>query len=401
VEYASWSVLVGIVVAVGLAGALAGCAHLIPTRATVNESRFLGPTADPTPAEGDRVLEAPVLPFPVWGLHFDEELVLELLDHPRWRMIEIVRLQHEDQAVWFTLDSHRCGRQWVGVPAGNEAYASGFPAPIYPSDLEVERSATDRVLRYRAAWTMQTGERIEIEADTRLPLKPFPLRSGNAMNHSQETALALIDLELRRASRVRATVDGAPHRVASLSRGILVQTAAGVMEGERSFRAGEDGGMVATAADGRATAYRREPIEGGFALVTELPLSTERWHFVERDGGAFLSQVVIDGPADELLRLRFNPPLADLRVPPTEASVSRVVGSIHGLPGYMAAELRIEPGEEAGTAVLRLQPSTPRWAKQRPVRSVLRWPGDGTANVETVVEPTAAWSFGRVPCPEP
>ncbi|MDP7114100.1 MAG: hypothetical protein QGH45_19165, partial [Myxococcota bacterium] len=397
-EYASWSVLVGIVVAVGLAGALAGCAHLIPTRASVDESRFLGPPADPPPTDGDHALEAPVLPFPIWGLHFDEELVLELLDHPSWRMIEIVRLEHEDREVWFTLEAHRCGRQWVGVPAGNEAYASGFPAPIYPSDLEIERTATDRELRYRAAWTMQTGERIEIEADTPLPLKPMPLRSGNAMNHSQETALALIDLELRRASRVRATIDGTPRRVASLSRGILVQTAAGVMEGVRSFRAAGDGGVVATAADGTATVYRREPAEGGFELVTELPLSTERWHFVERDGGAHLSQVILDGPAAELLKLRFNPPLADLRTPPVATSVSRAVASIHGLPGYMAAEIRIEPGEVAGTANstanIVVEPSTPRWAKQRPVRSILSWPEDGTAAVETAVEPTAAWSFG-------
>ena len=400
-EYASWSVLVGIVVAVGLAGVLAGCAHLIPARPSVDESRFLGPPADPPPAEGDRILEAPVLPFPVWGLHFDEELVLELLDHPTWRMIEIVRLEHEGQAVWFTLDAHRCGRQWVGVPAGNEAYASGFPAPTYRSDLAIERSATDRELRYRAAWTMQTGERIEIEADTPLPLKPFPLRSGNAMNHSQETALAVIDLELRRASRVRATVDGTPHRVASLSRGILVQTAAGVMEGERSFRTGSDGGVTATAEDGTAIDYRRVPTEEGFELVTELPLSTERWRFVERDGGAHLGQLILDGPAGELLKLRFNPPLADLRSPPSAGSESRVVGSINGLPGYMAAELRIEPGEVPGTAVILLLPSTPRWAKQRPVRSVLRWPGDGTAVVETAVEPTAIWSFGDVPCPDP
>jgi len=401
VEYASWSVLVGAVVLVGLAGALAGCAHLIPVRASVNEARHLGEPAEPPPAAATPPDAPTALPFPVWGLHFDEELVVELLGHPSWRMLEIVRLEIGGQEVWFTLDSHRCGRQWVGVPAGNEAYAAGFPAPIYPSDLEIERNAGDGALGYRAAWTLRTGERVEIEADTPLPLKPIPLRNGNAMNHSQETALALIDLELRRPSRVEARLDGSPWRVSSLSRGILVQTAAGVMAGDRTFRAGDDGGVVAEDPDGAALAYERRPDEGGFSLVAGLPLGSESWRFVERAGGQHLAEVTVDGPDGELMRMRFNPPLADLRSPPAAATTSRVVVSIRGLPGYMAGELELLPGETAGSGILHLRPSTPRWARQRPVRSLLRWREDGGVSVETQVDPTDPWSFGDVPCPDP
>lgn len=396
VEAASWSVLVTLVLAVGLAGFLSGCAHLIPTGRVVDEDRFLGPPAAPTAESGEPAAEPVVLPFRIWGLHFDEELVLEILDHPTWRMIEIVRLQLPDRSVWFTLDSHRCGRQWVGVPEGNEAYASGFPAPTYPSDLEVERTATDRLLHYEARWTLQTGERLEVKADTPLPLKPIPLRNGNAMNHSQETALAVIDLEARRPSKVDATIDGEARRVSALSRGILVQTAAGLMEGSRTLRVAEDGGIVAETAQG-AIPYRRETTEDGFELVAELPLSTERWHFIERDGAAHLDAVVLQGTDDELMRLRFNPPLPDLRVPATAPTTSRVAVSIHGLPGYMAAEVHVVPSD-GGTEV-RVEPLRPRWARRRPVFSLIRFAKDGTVEVETEVRPTRPWSFGDVPCP--
>lgn len=395
-EAASLSVLVALVLAVGLAGLLSGCAHLIPTGRIVDEDRFLGAPAAPLPQSGDPAATPVVLPFPIFGLHFDEELVLEVLDHPTWRMIEIVRLQLPERSVWFTLDSHRCGRQWVGVPEGNEAYASGFPAPTYPSDLEVERTATDQLLRYEARWTMQTGERIEVKADTPLPLRPVPLRNGNAMNHSQETALAVLDLEARRPAKVAASIDGGARRVSALSRGILVQTAAGLMAGARTFRVAEGGGIVAET-EGGGTPYRRETIEGGFDLVAELPLSTERWRFVERDGAAHLGEVVLEGTGDELMRMRFNPPLPDLRVPVTDTTTSRVTMSIHGLPGYMSAEVHVAPSD-GGTEV-RVEPLRPRWARRRPVLSLIRFAEDGGVEVETRIQPTRPWSFGDVPCP--
>jgi len=395
-EAASWTVLVSLVLAVGLAGLLSGCAHLIPTGRVVNEERFLGPQEPPPTPQGKVMVSPPVLPFPIWGLHFDEELVVEILDHPTWRMIEIVRLQLPDRSVWFTLDSHRCGRQWVGVPEGNDAYASGFPAPTYPSDLQVERTATDANLRYDAAWTLQTGERIQVTADTPLPLEGVPLRNGNAMNHSQETALAVIDLEARRASRVTASVDGEPRRISALSRGILVQTAAGLMAGTRTLRSQGEGIVVSESGDG-STSYTRRETEGGFELSAELPLATERWRFTAADGSAHLVEVVLDGADQELMRMRFNPPLPDLRAAVANPSTSRMVVSLHGLPGYLSARVRVAPAS-GGTEVL-VEPIRPRWARRRPVRSLVRFPGDGSAVVETLVQPTAPWSFGGVPCP--
>ncbi len=398
VEYASWSVLVSLVVAVGLAGALAGCAHLIPTGRVVDEARFLGASAAPAAQEGNPVVDPPVLPFPVWGLHFDEELVLELVDHPTWRMIEIVRLQLPDRGVWFTLDSHRCGRQWAGVPAGNEAYASGFPAPTFPSDLVAERSQTTDRLRYRAEWTMRTGERIAVEADSPLPLKPIPLRNGNAMNHSQETALAVIDLELRRAARVRATIDGESWRVGALSRGFLVQTAAGLMEGTRTLHGTDQGGLRADAGS-QTTDYRREATTGGFSLVADGPLATERWRFEEAADRAHLAEVVLEGAEAELLRLRFNPPLADLRLLPAGRSTHRMTASVHGRPGYMSAQVHITP-VDAGIEV-QVLPLRPRWTRQRPVLSRIHFIEDGSVEVDTEVHPTAPWSFGNTACPDP
>jgi len=396
-----WAGLVSAAVGLGLAGLLSGCAHLIPTGKVVDEARYLGPAADPPAPAGERLVEQPVLPFAVWGLYFDEELVIELKGHETWRMIEVVRLEIPDEGeVWFTLDSHRCGRQWVGARPEHLHYAAGCPAPTYESDFEGERTEDERAIRYEGAWTLSSGERVTVEAESPKPVRPFPLRNGNAMNHSQETALALIDLEYRNPLEVAVTVDGEPWPTHALSRSLLIQVAAGVMEGRKTLRAGDDGGLKVDLGGKGKQAYRRVAIEGGFALVMEQPTAVETWRFVERDGAQHATEVELTHRDRSLLRLRFNPPLPDLRALATETTEHRLVASVNGQPGYLRGVVEVGPGEQAGTTELRVMPARPSWARERPARVTVRFPGHGAAVVDTAIEPTRAWSFGDVACPD-
>jgi len=400
-EYASWAVLVTVVLGVGLAGLLSGCAHLIPTGKVVDEDRFLGPAAEPPPVSGQPQVQQPVLPFAVWGLHFDEELVFEIKGHDTWRMFEVVRLEIPGEGeVWFTLDSHRCGRQWVGAAPQYRSFAAGFPAPSYESDFAGERTEDERTIRYSGAWTLRTGEKLTVEAQARKPYKRFPLRNGNGMNHSQETALAVLDLEYRNPLKVAVTLDGRPFPTHTLSRSLLVQAAGGVMEARRTMRAGADGGLAVDQGGAGDLSYRREETDGGFALILERPSGVETWRFVERDGGQHVTEVELTQRDRSVLRMRFNPPLPDLRVPVAVESEHRVVVGVNGQDGYLKGVVRIGPGKKGKSTEIRLQPDKPYWAKERPARSTIRFPGHGAAVVDTVIEPTRAWSFGDVPCPD-
>jgi hypothetical protein len=395
-EYASWTVLVAVVLAVGLAGLLSGCAHLIPKGPACNEERFLGPAESPQPNDAEPRVDHPVLPFAVWGLYFDEEIVLELTDHPTWRMLEVCLVRIRDEEFAFSLDSHRCGRQWVAVDDRSEAVAGGFPAPTYRSDLDVERSEDERHIRYAATWTMQTGERIEVQATVRKPLWSPLQRNGNTMNHSQETALAAIDLERLRPARASVTIDGEPARISPLSRMMLVQAAAGLMSDRLGLRAAGEGLEVDNAA-GDTTAYRRLGHGGGFDLIADRPTATETWRFAEIDGGQHLQQVTLRQEGRDVLRLRFNPALPDLRRPVTTAVTSRMVMAINGRPGTVAGEVRVSAGE-GDTTVIDVLPSAPSWAAARPVRSVISL-GDEVV-VDSEVTTPEPWSFGDVACPE-
>ena len=397
-EYASWTVLVTLALAVGIAGWMSGCGHLIPTRASVDEERYLGPEAEPPSPRGKRAVDVPVLPFLVWGLHFDEELVMELADHPTWRMLEIVRVDLDGEQVWFSLDSHRCGRQWVAVNERSERVAAGFPAPTYLSDLAVERTEDEREIRYGAAWTMQSGERIEVDGLVRKPLKTTLLRNGNSMNHSQETALAVIDLEQYRKAKVVVRIDGQPQKVVGLSRVMLVQVAAGLMEGDATFCAGEAGAVGMERSAGSPVEYLRSESDGGITLSARRPTGVESWDFTEERGVQHLREVRVEQQGSEVLRLRINPPLPDLRYPAKSESEHRMVASLNGIEGYMSAVVRVGPGAEKGTTAVAVDPDFPRWAAARPVRSVVRY-SNGVASLETSVEATAPWSFGDVPCP--
>jgi len=398
VETLSWTVLVVVIAGVGIAGLLSGCAHLIPTGKVVDEERFLGPAEAPVEASREPRVPFPVLPFSVWGLHFDEELVLELVDHPTWRMLEVVRVEVGGEEVWFSLDSHRCGRQWVAVDDRSEPIAAGFPAPSYRSDLKAQRFRDAGWTRYTAGWTMRAGERIEIEARARRPLWRTTLRNGNTMNHSQETALALIDLERLRPALATVTIDGVEQKTSVLSRGLLVQAAAGLMEQRRVIGAAGEG-AVAREEQGDEVVYERTDVPGGFDLVARRPTSTETWRFVEHGGGQHAQQVRIEQEGREVFRLRFNPPLADVRSIPDTERISRVVASVNGRPGYMSGEVHIGPGGDAGDVVIRVLPRAPRWARARPARSVVSFGDDSTVSVDTAVEPANPWSFGDVECP--
>ncbi len=399
-DRASVPVMTTVILAVGLAGLLSGCAHLIPTGKVVHEERYLGPPEDPAEPFYDAVTELPVLPFAVWGLHFDEEIVVELADHPSWRMIELVRLELDDQEVWFALTAHRCGRQWVGASQEHQKYGAGFPAPLYETVIDAQRSETEETIGYTGNWELQTGEKIELEAAIRKPLKRFFARNGNAMNHSQETALAIIDLEYLNSAKISLNIDGQAQKLAPLSRGLLIQVAAGVMEASQSLTAGEDGELVRSTNGADPERFTRTDTEDGFALSADLPVATETWSFRQPGEQALLTAATLTNGDRQLMNLRFNPALPDLRHPPQGETHHRMVASLNGRPGYMAGEVVVKPGAEEGTTEILVVPSAPYWAKQRPARSILRFAPDGSVTVETRIENQAVWSFGDVPCPD-
>lgn len=399
-DYASFAVLATVIAAVGVGGVLSGCAHLIPTGKVVNEDRYLGPPEDPAEPFYDRQTELPVLPFAVWGLRFDEEIVVEVADHPSWRMIELVRLEKHGQEVWFALTAHRCGRQWVGASAEHMRYGAGFPAPLYEAAIDATRTETDKTIEYAGTWNLQTGEQIELEAVVNKPLKRFFARNGNAMNHSQESAMAIIDLEYLNSAKIQLRIDGELRKLAGLSKGLLIQVAAGVMEASQSLSASGSGDLQRSTNGTDPVAFTRATTDDGFTLSADLPVATETWTFRQRGDEALITAATMTDGDRQLMNLRFNPALPDLRHPPQGETRHRMVASLNGRPGYMAGEVVVRPGAGDGTTEIRVEPRAPYWAHQRPARSILTFAADGTVTVETAIEPTAVWSFGDVPCPD-
>ena len=111
-------------------------------------------------------------------------------------MIEVCKVDTPDGAVWFSLDSHQDGRQLVGIPDSEAAkgFAQAFPASLYTNDLKVtEHKLEDRThfdVSYRRADRKLIQFSIETEDEDQPPRK----RNGNAMNHSADQSLAVLDI---------------------------------------------------------------------------------------------------------------------------------------------------------------------------------------------------------------
>jgi len=380
---------------------LAGCyPYLSPQDALVSgAAEYLGPPA-PSGATyaGEPRVDFPVPPFRLWGLDFDEEMLFEFADHETYGMIEVTRVHGRDFDEWFVLVSEKTGLQHVVVGTDRAfAVASTFPAPVYDGQLRVIRLASDTHVEYVTAFHLPNGELVQATLTSKLVGEPPPLRNGNAMNHSGDRVLAVLDLEEYNWATPVVFVEGERARVRLLAPFLpfawrLEQTAGGISWGGMNVG---------------ATELRHDGVPVGIPLEVH-------------DRGAELDLVVRDTIIDHIYRYRrtgaalelvgaevrhgdtsvvhftFNPPLPDLRWPPTGETVHKMVAGSNGRDGYMIGEVRVRP--DGDKAVVDVLPAHPFWACERPIRTRIEF-SEGLARLRAEVTPElAAGGAGRDAC---
>ena len=347
--------------------------------------------------EGPPSASFPAPPMRLWGLDFEEEMLWEFGEDATYGMVEIARIARRDGSrTFFALVSEHGGRQHVGTgdPA-DLALAAAFPAPAYDARLRVIRLESDTHLSYDVAFHLPDGRVVQAHAEGRSHHPAPSSRNGNAMNHSQEAVLAVLDLREMGLSRTTVYVDDrwVPVRVLfpfvtySMH---LVQAAGGVASGGLSLVA-RDGGATASVPGGPTFDFEIVPAGDELHFIGHDPLVDHVYRYRATEQGA-------DGPL-ELLRVqvrhgdvdvfsaRFNPPLPDLRWPLSQPTRSRVVAGAYGQDGYLVGELRVTPDPEG--AIVELIPERPSWACERPVRTTVRVV-DGRIDLAAAVVPALA-----------
>jgi hypothetical protein len=297
-------------------------------------------------------------------------------------------------------------RQHVGI--GDRAdleLASAFPAPAYDAHLRVVRLESDTHLSYDIAFHLPDGRLVQAHTQARNSHPAPSERNGNAMNHSQDAVLAVLDLREMGLSQTTVYVDDhwVPVRVLfpfvpySMR---LVQAVGGFAAGRLRLEAAESG-AVASVGEGPTYGYRLEQVGDEFHFVGSDPLVDHVYRFrpvTDRgaDGPLELVGVSVRHGDIEVFSARFNPPVPDLRWPIKEVHRSRVVAGAYGQDGYMVGELRVTPDPEG--VIVDLLPERREWACERPVRTRVSVGADGVDLVASIDPTLAAGGQGPEGC---
>lgn len=393
--------------------ALASCYPRISPRGPVvatPEDLLLPPSPSGVSyAARERLVAFPVLPFRLWGLDFDEEILFELAGHPVWAMVEVARVVTRDGGFeWFALASERSGAQHVVVGTDEAAeLAETFPAPVYDGRLRVIRLEGDGAVEYAAALHLPGGEMLQATVTARRPGSPPPRRNGNAMNHSRDRVLAVLDLEEFNWAHADVFLDGRRATVRLLAPFLpfawrLQQTAGGLGAGVLDSRAGPAGVPLAVGIDGaaRLSAWQWERRGALWELRGEDRMADHVFLFQPLgdgpDGPMELVQAEVRHGGVSVVDLRFNPALPDLRWLPDRATTSAVVAGSNGCEGYMSGRVEVRP--DGGGTVVEVVPERPFWACERPIRNRIEYRGDEVRLVAEVAPGLAAGGAGRDAC---
>ena len=323
------------------------------------------------------VQTTPVLPFIPWGLRFDEDLMIALRD-PKWGMIEVAKVEHPHGDLWFTLDSRQDGRQLVGGEANEELreMIQYFPARWKENDLQViEQRDTPQV-----GWTTYTvsyqRDEDTISFDLWAPDSDVvpKRRNGNAMNHSQGTALALLDIYSLSLKNTRVQWRGEKQSVQKIAgwpmQARMRQAVGGIQAGV--WRQEEQGLWRL----GQFSSWKMSSSDERFIFRTQNQYPSVAAQYISLGSELRLEKMWIEQPhvtrEDVVFEMVFSPALPDFRYgAPIDDFYSEASLHVNGQPLYALADVLITGN--ATEVNVGLLPKTPDWAVERPVYSMLNY----------------------------
>ena len=321
----------------------------------------------------------PVLPFVAWGLRFDEDLMIALKNDSDWGMIEVAKVNLPGgEGVWFTLDSKKDGRQYVGLPSTEKAsvMAQAFPAPSYDSNLVVVESEMKQGRRLIEVRYKRLDEQdIHFSMEAWPANKPPSRRNGHAMNHSQGQVLAILDifsLRLQKPQWERSVqrIFGVPIA------GQMRQTVSGVRQGQ--WRQNGLQWMPLTESSHTFT-LRTTADDKQLVLSTDSQFPVTKYRFDKTGENIELRSIqILQNDPQPIAELQFNPSLPDLRYgSPLQTVCAQMVLTLRKAIAYQQGKVCFEPLTDNTTRV-RILSDEPQWAKERPVISWVTTTADHT-----------------------
>ena len=339
---------------------------------------------------GDAFTPHPVLPFQVFGLYYELDLVL-VSKNSGWDMHEYARILTPNGPIWMAKDARPDGVQTiVSDIASLESLIAEVPVPRITGSLEVEDKSQGNQIEVSLRYSNPDGVATEVHFSGRLPTSPPRRRNGSTMGHSRQAVAAVLDLE-RFGTRNRAsmTMNGdevAISRLLGVSPMLyLLQQAQGGFAVSSWETAGDETSFVltrpgsemawdpATGEEGWPTARSEMWTVQGDLVVGDFGLNRFEYRFDNRElQSVQVHQFGRDIPVFELF---LQPALPDLSRPFSGQAESRFRMDINGQSGHGSGIIRATWNDDQ--VELQIIPEAPWWLADRPMHGVIIFPAEG------------------------
>ncbi len=350
-------------------------------------------TYRPVGSSSEKPAGMPVLPFQVFAVTYEEDIVLET-DHPRWSMHEYARVRVGERELWLAKDSDADGTQTITADLDEiETWIPEVPVPRRRGVVDVRDESTPERLKVFLSYRNPAGEKVEVDFLAPRPIPENLGSNGSTFNHSAAFVSPLLDISRKGLGGVEAAIsyDGKAFPIRKVLglipvKAVLEQTQAGFAIAsfvQQSQADGERGTLVRPIPGESWNTRTREPealVAKNQVLRWETP--THRFEYALQDGGVSgVRAWQRSTPHTEAphLEIRMSAALPDFRRGFSGSVLRHFAVLVNGkTQGYGRM---IAQQAESGESILQILPVAPRWFAERPLESRIR-PVPGATQVE-------------------
>lgn len=327
----------------------------------------------------------PVLPFPVFGVTYDLDIVLRS-KHPAWDMHEIAMVRTPEGPLWLVKDARASTLAQAVVADIDDinGWMPEIPVQRKSTPVAVTDRSTEDWLDLEVAYENLDGEPTVLTYAGHAPRTLQAKRNGNTMGHSRDAVMVALDLSYRDfGKRASVTIGGRRWPIVKVlglvpMQLVLQQTQGGMAIGRHAFAPEGEGLRSTTDVWGEDVeqAWTLEPGPSGLDVVQRSAMRTLAYHFRDAEGALELTGVTVtqwDRPTPTA-HLALNPALPDLRRRFEGRRTSRFALDVDGQPDHAVG--RIEAWWEGDGVQVAIRGEAPEWVVDRPLTSRITWEGD-------------------------
>jgi hypothetical protein len=144
------------------------------------------------------VTAAPVLPLLAFGAAFDVDIVLRS-NHENWDMHEYARIDTPSGPLWMAMESRAgSGDQYIVADLVDiDLFMPEIPVERKSAEMTVTDDSNEEELKLTLSYENFDGDLVEVSYQGTPPTRYQKKRNGNAMGHSRNQALAVLDIPHR------------------------------------------------------------------------------------------------------------------------------------------------------------------------------------------------------------